>query len=66
MLKKISLVPFFRQVKMMTNYEIFNLLYSEFQGKLEGDEIVFTQYHVAGNQYIHLHFLKDENKIDVI
>ena len=50
----------------MTNYEIFNLLYSEFQGKLEGDEIVFTQYHVAGNQRIHLHFLKDENKIDVI
>ena len=51
---------------MMTNYEIFDLFYSEFQGKFEGDEIVFTQCYVVGNQRTRLHFLKDENKIDVI
>ena len=50
----------------MTNYEIFYLLYSEFHEKFEGDEIVFTQRYVVGNQHIRLHFLKDENKIEVI
>ena len=47
--KKIILVPFFRYIKMMTNYEIFDLLYSEFHKKLEGDEIVFTQRYGVGN-----------------
>ena len=51
---------------MMTNYEIFNLLYSEFHEKFEGDKIVFSQHHVVGNLRIRLHILKHENKIDVI
>ena len=33
----------------MTNYEIFDLLYSEFHEKLEDDEIVFTQRYGVGN-----------------
>ena len=28
---------------LMTNYEIFDLLYSEFREKFDFDEVVFTQ-----------------------
>ena len=51
---------------MMTNYEIFGLVYSGFHEKFEVDEIVFTQRYIVGNQRISLYFLKHENKIDVI
>ena len=51
---------------MMTNYEIFDLVCSEFRQKYEVDEIVFTQRYVVESQRICLHFLKDGNKIDVI
>ena len=51
---------------MMTNYKIFDLVYSGFREKFEVDEIVFTQRYIVGNQRISLYFLKDENKIDVI
>ena len=48
---------------MMTNDLIFDLLYSKFHEKFEGDEM---WCYVVGNQHIRWHFLKDENKIDVI
>ena len=50
----------------MMNYDIFHLLYSEFRHKFEGDNLVFTQKYVVGNQRICIHCLKDENKLDVV
>ena len=47
---------------LMTNYEIFDLLYSEFREKFEFDEVVFTQRYVAGNKRIRLHFCKMKKK----
>ena len=47
----------------MTNYEIFDLLYSEFREKFEFDEVVFTQRYVVGNQRIRLHFCKMKKKM---
>ena len=42
------------------------MVYYELRKIFEVDEIVFTQRYLVGNQRIRLHFLKDENKIDVI
>ena len=47
---------------LMTNYEIFDLLYSEFREKFEFDEVVFTQRYVVGNKRIRLHFCKMKKK----
>ena len=50
----------------MINYEIFDLLYSEFREKFEVDEVVITQRYVVGNQRTCLDFIKDEKKLDMI
>ena len=47
----------------MTNYEIFDLLYSEFRDKFNDDNVVFTQKYKAGKQQICIHFLKKEKKL---
>ena len=48
------------------NYEIFDLLYSEFRDKFDNDNIVFTQKYVVGKQQIHIHFLKNEKKLTLL
>ena len=50
----------------MMNYEIFDLLYSEFRDKFDNDSIVFTQKYVVGKQQIHIHFLKKEKKLTLL
>ena len=50
----------------MINYEIFDLLYSEFRHKSDDDNVVFTQQYVVGKLQIRIQFLKEENKIDVV
>ena len=50
----------------MTDYDIFDVLYSEFRHKFEDDNLVFTQNYVEGNQGIRIHCLKHESKIDVV
>ena len=47
---------------LMTNYEIFDLLYSEFREKFEFDEVVFTQRYVVGNKRICFAFWKKKKK----
>ena len=49
----------------MTNYGIFELLYSNLRHKLEADNWVFTQKCTVGWQQIRIHCLKDEN-LDII
>ena len=49
----------------MTNYEIFDLLYSDLRHKFEADNWVFTQKYTVGRQQIRIHCLKDE-KLDII
>ena len=49
----------------MTNYEILDLLYFTLWYKFEGDNRVFMQKYIAGQQQIHIHCLKDE-KLDII
>ena len=44
----------------MANYEIFDLLYSEFRDKFDDDNVVFNQKCVGGKQRIHIHFLHEE------
>ena len=46
----------------MTNYEIFDLLYSEFRDKFDDNNFVFTQKYVVDKQQIRIHFLKKEKK----
>ena len=50
----------------MINYEIFDLLYSEFRHKSYDDNVVFTQQYVVDKLQIRIQFLKEENKIDVV
>lgn len=44
----------------MANYEIFDLLYSEFRDKFDDDNVVFNQKCVVGKQRIRIHFLHEE------
>ena len=44
----------------MANYEIFDLLYSEFRDKFDDDDVVFNQKCVVGKQRIRVHFLHEE------
>lgn len=49
---------------MMTDYEIYDLLYSNFKDKFDDDNIVFTQKYMVGHQKIHICHLKVKKKID--
>ena len=49
----------------MTNYKIFNLLYSDPRHSIEADNGVFTQKYIVGRQQIRIHCSKDI-KLDVI
>ena len=44
----------------MANYEIFDLLYSEFRDKFDDDNVVFNQKCVVGKQRIRIHFLHEK------
>ena len=44
----------------MANYEMFDLLYFEFRGKLDDDNVVFTQKYVVGKEQICIHFLNEK------
>ena len=46
----------------MTNYEIFDLLYSDFEDKFDDGNIVFTQKYVVDKQQIRLYHLSEREK----
>lgn len=50
----------------MTNYKIFDLLYSESRHKFEDDNGIFTQRYVVGKQQIRIDSLKEENRISQV
>ena len=50
----------------MTNYEIFDLLYSDFEDKFDDGNIVFTQKYVVDKQQIRLYHLSGREKINVL
>ena len=50
----------------MTNFETFDLLYSEFRDKFDDGNVFFIQKYVVGKQQIRIHFLNEEKKIDVV
>ena len=50
----------------MTNQDIFDLIYSEFRDKFDGNNVFFTQKYVPGKQQIRIHFLKEEANGNVI
>ena len=50
----------------MTNFETFDLLYSEFRDKFDDGNVFFIQKYVVGKQQIRIHFGNEEKKIDVV
>ena len=47
----------------MTNFETFDLLYSEFRDKFDDGNVFFIQKYVVGKQQIRIHFLNEEKKL---
>ena len=50
----------------MSTYEIFDLLYDDFKNTFDGDDIVFTQRYVVGQQQIRVYQLKDSSKTEFV
>ena len=48
----------------MSNYEIFDLLYSDVIKKFDTENRVFTHKYVVGKQRIRIHLLKPDEEID--
>ena len=48
----------------MSNYEIFDLLYSDVIEKFDADNRVFTHKYVVGEQRIKIHLLKTDEEIN--
>ena len=50
----------------MSNYEIFDLLYSDVIEKSDADNMVFTHKYVVGKQRIRIHLLKPDGQINPV
>ena len=50
----------------MTNYEIFELVFGDFNDKFEQDYLIFTQKYVVGHHQIFIYSLKAKKKVDVV
>ena len=50
----------------MTNYEIFDLVFGDFNDKFEENDLIFTQKYVVGHQQISIYALKDKENVDVV
>ena len=48
----------------MSNYEIFDLLYSDVIKKFDAENRVFTHKYVVGKQRIRIHLLKPDEETD--
>ena len=48
----------------MSNYKIFDLLYSDVIKKFDAENRVFTHKYVVGKQRIRIHLLKPDEEID--
>ena len=48
----------------MCSYEIFDFLFCDFKDRVEGDDCVFTQKYMVGEQRITIYHVK-ENRVDV-
>ena len=63
--EKISFFPLFRWTNM-SNYKIFDLLYSDVIGKLDAYNRVLMYKYVVGKQRIRIHLLKPNEEIGPI
>ena len=63
--KKLAFSILLRLTKM-SNYEIFDLLYSDIIEKFDADNRVFTHKYVVGRQQIRIHVLKPDEEIDPV
>ena len=50
----------------MSNYEIFDLLYSDIIEKFDADNRVFMHKYVFGKQRIRIHLLKTDEEINLV